>query len=147
MQKSYKSPKQIVSFFFKSSHTASQLCRSLLNLEQCPNSDLEHTVTNTCMVDVPYMFTFSNQPAYPSTRNTSISTRWLANPNQSHQPFPLNTLRAHMNVLFISKAKILVLIKWSYKSPPIKLSHVVQYLFNKCLFGVHSWIRTLPHTT
>ena len=44
-----------------------------------------------------------------------ISTRWLANPNQGHSHFPYD----HVKILFIIKVKILMLVKWSYRSPQI----------------------------
>ena len=41
----------------------------------------------------------------------------LANPNQGRSDFPHN-FGVHMNIIdFILKVEILVLIKWSYKSP------------------------------
>ena len=54
-----------------------------------------------------------------------------------------------MNILFIIKMRILVLIKWSNRSVPIMVTiesimvlyfeHVVHSPLNICLFGIHSW--------
>ena len=65
----------------------------------------------------------------------------------------------HMNILFTNKVKILKLIEWEYGSPPpfikknyqynllslewlINFEHIVQSLWNTCIFGVHSHIYT-----
>ena len=45
----------------------------------------------------------------------AISTRWLANPNRSWSAF-LIIYGAHMNISFIVKVKVPLLIKWSYGS-------------------------------
>ena len=45
-----------------------------------------------------------------------ISTRWLANPNCGRREFP-HDIGAHMNILFSIKVKILMLIRWLYRSP------------------------------
>ena len=49
-----------------------------------------------------------------------ISTSWLANWNQgcSHCPHGFG---AHINILFISKVKIIMLIKWSYRLPIVSV--------------------------
>jgi hypothetical protein len=52
-------------------------------------------------------------------RKHAISARWLANPNCACSHLPLS-FGAHINICFIIKVKILMLIKWSYTSPPTK---------------------------
>ena len=47
-----------------------------------------------------------------------ISMRWLADPKQGYGRFPHNVL-PYMNILFIINVKILVLNKWSYRSPQL----------------------------
>ena len=42
----------------------------------------------------------------------TISTRWLANPNRDRSHF--RHIGLQMNIIFIIKVKILVLIKWPY---------------------------------
>ena len=54
-----------------------------------------------------------------------------------------------MNILYIVKEKIIVLIKWWYRSPQIcwllnlkylsYSEHAIQPLLNTCLFGIRSW--------
>jgi hypothetical protein len=44
------------------------------------------------------------------------STRWLANLNGGRSQF-FHKFGAHMNILFIVKVNVLVLIKCSYRSP------------------------------
>jgi hypothetical protein len=63
---------------------------------------------------------------------------------------------AYMNILFIIKLKILVLIKWSYSSPQSRwllnleklanFEHVVQSLLTTCLFWCPSLNSHLNHT-
>ena len=64
-----------------------------------------------------WLDTVLSAPTSRRIRNT-ISTRWLANTNR-----PVAMLfiisGARMNILFIIKVRILVVIKWSYKSPPL----------------------------
>ena len=42
----------------------------------------------------------------------TISVRWLANPNRTHGHLP-DKFEAYMNIVFIIKVKILMLIEWS----------------------------------
>ena len=51
------------------------------------------------------MNTFSSAPTSHKIFNNSLSTRWLANPNQGHSHLSQN-FEAHMNVLFIIKVNI-----------------------------------------
>ena len=41
-----------------------------------------------------------------------------------------------MNIVFIRKENMYVLIKWSY------FEHTVKYLLNTCLLGIHVWSDT-----
>ena len=60
-------------------------------------------------------------------------------------------------ISFIIEVKILVLIKWSCRSPhlcwllslwwSLYFEHVIQSLSNTCLFNIRSWSHTTPHTT
>ena len=73
----------------------------------------------------------------------AISTRWLANLNWGRSHFP-HDFEAYMNILFIIKATILILIKRSYRFPKLcwlwslewlsYSKHTVQSLINTSLF-------------
>lgn len=65
--------------------------------------------------------------------------------------------RAHLNILFVVKVKVFVLVKWSHRPPQshqllnleqlIHFEHVIQSFVNKCPFGVRSWMYNYPNTT
>ena len=71
-----------------------------------------------------------------------MSMRWLTNLNQSCRDF-IVIFGAYMNVFFIVRVKILVLVKWSYRSLRLRcllklerlsyFEHIVQSLSNICL--------------
>ena len=79
------------------------------------------------------------------------SMRWLSNPNEGYSHLPSLFFEAHMNVLFIVKVKILMLIKWSYRSSLNRLTSVsyveyaTQCFFKHTPFGNYSWSHTKPH--
>ena len=47
---------------------------------------------------------------------------------------------AHMNILFIMKENIFVLIKWS------QFEHIVKYILNTCLVDIHFLSDTYSNT-
>ena len=53
-----------------------------------------------------------------------ICMRWLANPNEGWSHFPHN-FKSSYEILFIITMKILVVIKWSYRSLPIMLAMII----------------------
>ena len=75
----------------------------------------------------------------------TISTRWLAHPNQGCSLFPQSSCEC----LFNSATKILVIIRKSFVDPPNYVDyrsfewlsyseHAIQSFKNMCLFGIHS---------
>ena len=68
------------------------------------------------------MDTFSHCIQFLQDMKHAISARWLANLNRGLSHFP-RTFGAHMNILSITKVKILVLIEWSYSPPPPNYVH------------------------
>ena len=75
-------------------------------------------------VDGSLMFTFFRIVHFSYDMKHAISARWLATPNCtcSHwyvlEPLSVKCFETHMNISFIIKVKILVLMKWPYRSPP-----------------------------
>ena len=82
---------------------------------------------------------------------------WLANPDWFIVAF-LILFKAHTSILFIIKGKIFVLVKWSCRSPSTPIiwllnlqwlsyfEHILHYVFNTHLLGIHSWSHTKPPT-
>ena len=77
-----------------------------------------------------------------------VSTKWLANLDQACSCFPYD-FGAQTSILFITKVKILALIKQTYRSPQIMwtiepgtaiifLSMQANLFLNTCLFRIHS---------
>ena len=62
-----------------------------------------------------------------------------------------------MNILFIIKVNIIMLIGWSYTSLQLrrplslewlsKFEHAAQSLLNTCMFGIHYWSHTISPNT
>ena len=68
-------------------------------------------------------FSYSLLPLPTSHRiwNTQLNANWLAIP---HRALPHHIFKIHMNILFIFKVKIPVLIKWPCKLHPIVLDRL-----------------------
>ena len=62
-------------------------------------------------VDIPQMVTFLLLPYSTRIRNTRLFMRWLASPIEHVLTF-LIIFGAYMDILFIIKLKIIVVIKW-----------------------------------
>ena len=87
-----------------------------------------------------------------STHRIWQNARRLAKPSCAYSHLPHNCLRSYEYIIII-KAKIHVLIKWSYRSPlPYWIlnlewltyfEHKIQSLLNTCFFGVH--FRSAPN--